>query len=289
MGAPAPALQSDLQSWLGIWRDAPRLAPLSLLCLLAGLLLGGCGSKGPAPVESRDGSTPVPGGYYRVRGGDTLQRIALRHGLAMPQLAEWNGLEPPYRIYTGRLLRLVPAPKASPPAGPSVAPGKPVDPRGPAQGPASRAAGAATKAAAKPSESKAKPAAVKAGPGGLRWQWPLQGRVVQGFRKGDRTRQGLRIAGRPGQLVAAAEGGTVVYSGSGLKGYGNLIIVKHNNEFLSAYGFNRRLLVREGERVQRGQRVAEIGQAGGGEHLLHFEIRRNGIATDPLAFLPRSR
>lgn len=292
MGAPAPAPQSGQQSWLGIWGQARQLAPLSLLCLLAGLVLGGCGSKGPAPVESRDGSTAVAAGYYRVREGDTLQHIALRHGLEIPQLAEWNGLEPPYRIYTGRLLRLVPDPQASPSPGPSVAAGKPADSKGPAQGPAGRAAGTATAtktAPAKPSESKAKPAAAKAGPGGLRWQWPLQGRVVQGFREGDRTRQGLRIAGRPGQLVAAAEGGTVVYSGSGLKGYGNLIIVKHNNEFLSAYGFNRRLLVKEGQKVQRGQSVAEIGQAGGGEHLLHFEIRRNGIATDPLAFLPRSR
>jgi lipoprotein NlpD len=99
----------------------------------------------------------------------------------------------------------------------------------------------------------------------------------------------VRIAGRAGQPVAAAEGGTVVYSGSGLKGYGNLIIVKHNNEFLSAYGFNRRLLVKEGQRVQRGQSVAEVGQAAGGEYLLHFEIRRNGVATDPLAYLPKAR
>jgi lipoprotein NlpD len=112
--------------------------------------------------------------------------------------------------------------------------------------------------------------------------------VKQTFRKGDRTRQGIRIAGRLGQPVLAAEAGDVVYSGSGLKGYGNLIIVKHNDKYLSAYGFNRRLLVKEGERVNRGQRVAEVGQASSGAYLLHFEIRREGTAVDPLDYLPRS-
>jgi lipoprotein NlpD len=112
---------------------------------------------------------------------------------------------------------------------------------------------------------------------------------VKTFSRGDRTRQGIRIAGKPGEKVAAAEAGTVAYSGSGLKGYGNLIIVKHNNDYLSAYGFNRRLLVAEGARVKRGQSVAEVGQASGGEYLLHFEIRRDGTAVDPLDFLPASR
>jgi lipoprotein NlpD len=123
----------------------------------------------------------------------------------------------------------------------------------------------------------------------LRWQWPLSGRVVHGFRAGDRTRQGVRIAGRAGQPVAAAEGGTVVYSGSGLKGYGNLIIVKHNSRYLSAYGYNRRLLASEGDRVKRGQQLAEAGQSADGQPLLHFEIRRDGVAVDPLVYLPASR
>jgi lipoprotein NlpD len=121
---------------------------------------------------------------------------------------------------------------------------------------------------------------------GLSWKWPLEGKVVQRFRGGDRTRQGIRIAGRAGQQVRAAESGTVVYSGSGLKGYGNLIILKHNNSYLSAYGFNSRLLVNEGARVKRGQGVAEVGQASGGGYRLHFEIRRNGTAVDPLKYLP---
>jgi lipoprotein NlpD len=124
---------------------------------------------------------------------------------------------------------------------------------------------------------------------GITWVWPVRGSVQQGFRSGDRTRQGVRITVSEGTPVAAAADGTVVYSGSGLKGYGNLIIVKHSARYLSAYGFNRELLVREGDRVKRGQRVAVAGRAANGQGLLHFEIRRNGVAVDPLRFLPPSR
>jgi len=265
-----------------------------LLACLGLPLLGGCAATSPASVESRDGGAPVPRGYYRVRAGDTLQHIALRHDIEMAHLAQWNGLGPPYRIYTGRLLRLVPDPGAPPPRSILTAKPKPdkaerparqtAEPASPATPRASRPQ--ATARAAEPAKTTAP---VKASASGLRWQWPLSGHVVQGFRAGDRTRQGVRIAGREGQQVVAAEGGTVVYGGSGLKGYGNLIIVKHNNEFLSAYGFNRRLLVKEGQRVRRGEGVAEVGQGPGGEYQLHFEIRRNGIAADPLAYLPRSR
>lgn len=289
MGARPRAPQGGPAQPVRLSSEAFRLAAILILVLPVGLLLGGCGTKAPAPVESRDGSAPVPRGYYRVREGDTLQHIALRNGLEMPQLAEWNGLQPPYRIYTGRLLQVVAEPAAGSPASPAVTSKQPDKRKASGREPASLAGEAATAGIAKTSEPKSKHASVKAGQGGLRWQWPLSGRVVHGFRAGDRTRQGVRIAGRAGQPVAAAEGGTVVYSGSGLKGYGNLIIVKHNNEFLSAYGFNRRLLVKEGQKVRRGQSVAEVGQAAGGEYLLHFEIRRNGIATDPLAYLPKAR
>jgi lipoprotein NlpD len=120
------------------------------------------------------------------------------------------------------------------------------------------------------------------------WVWPLDGAIVQGFRPGDPARQGLRIGCRPGEEVHAAGAGLVVYSGSGLKGYGNLIIVQHNKNYLSAYGFNRRLLVREGDHVKRGQAVAEVGQTGG-DWLLHFEIRKNGTPVDPMGYLPKSR
>lgn len=121
---------------------------------------------------------------------------------------------------------------------------------------------------------------------GIDWRWPLEGALVQRFREGDRTHQGIRITASRGDAVHAASAGQVVYSGSGLKGYGNLIIIKHNDKYLSAYGFNRKLFVAEGERVKRGQVVAEVGQQADGVCLLHFEIRRNGVAVDPLLYLP---
>jgi lipoprotein NlpD len=253
---------------------------LSLLALgLLVALLTGCGSTGPAPVDSRDGYPPAPEGYYRIHYGDTLDAIAFRQGVDSKRLVRWNELEPPYRIYAGKLLRVAPPEGGASPeskGAPQVA-AKPQKGRKPA------AAVPANPVAAK------QPPSGEGGRKGLRWGWPMDGRVVQTFRRGDRTRQGIRIAGRAGEPVLAAAAGRVVYSGSGLKGYGNLIIVKHNDEYLSAYGFNRRLLVEEGDRVKRGQRVAEVGQASGGEYLLHFEIRRDGTAVDPLAYLPNAR
>jgi len=249
--------------------------------LLLAFLLTGCSSSGPAPVDSRDGTGPVPEGFYRIRGGDTLDAISLRTDVDSETLAEWNRLSPPYEIYAGSLLRVAP---------PRAGARKPAAPK--------RVAQAADRPVRKADSGKAvkrKPAGPAAstrvqadGGSGLKWKWPLGGKVVQTYRKGDRTRQGIRIRGRAGQSVTAAEAGTVVYSGSGLKGYGNLIILKHTENYLSAYGFNSRLLVAEGQRVKRGQSVAEVGQAAGGGYLLHFEIRRNGTAVDPLRYLPGS-
>lgn len=250
-----------------------RRGRIGLFALALGytLLLIGCASKGPAPIDGWDWKGPVPPGYYLVQSGDTLGGIAEQRGLSTRELIRWNRLKPPYVIYAGKLLRVAPAPRGgafaarvaepvateqkdpaqtTPRAGPRVAPGSPV----------SRS--------------------------GLTWVWPLDGTVHQGFRTGDRTRQGLRIGCRRGEPVRAAAGGQVVYAGSGLKGYGNLIIVKHNEKYLSAYGFNRRLLVVEGDGVKRGQAVAECGQGVGGAHLMHFEIRRDGVAIDPIQLLP---
>ncbi|MEA3277037.1 MAG: peptidoglycan DD-metalloendopeptidase family protein [Pseudomonadota bacterium] len=241
--------------------------------------LSGCGSTGPAPVDSRDAYGPAPSGYYRIRNGDTLYAIAFRRGVDFRNLASWNGIQSPYRIYAGKLLRVEP-PEGTVRA--AQGSGRPT--------PSSTSIASSGATGAKRSQGTTQPS--KPPPekavSGLRWTWPLKGKVVQTYRRGDRTRQGVRIAGRAGQRVTAAEGGTVVYSGSGLKGYGNLIILKHNDKYLSAYGFNRRLLVKEGERVKRGQSVAEVGQASGGEYLLHFEIRKNGVANDPLRYLPGS-
>jgi len=278
----------------------------------------GCGTKGPAPVGSREDYGPAPQGYYRILPGDTLSTVAARQHLAMDNLARWNGLEPPYGIRAGKLLRLEPPDQErkvkrtepaiviveeSPPTKSvqskssmqNTAKAKAIPTKSKSVAKASvtkRDAKAATKASSAKGRTKttAKAASAKGGAkaaaSGLNWRWPLQGRVAQTFNRGDRTRQGIRIVGRAGAKVSAVEAGTVVYSGSGLKGYGNLIIIKHNNKYLSAYGFNRRLLTTEGARVKRGQSVAEVGQPAGGDYLLHFEIRRDGTAVNPLDYLP---
>ncbi len=248
------------------------------------LLLGGCATQAPAPVVGWDDKGPVPEGYYRVKSGDTLSEVAVRLKVDTAKLARWNGLKAPFKIVSGKLLRVVPPGAGGAPAQGQVAVSSP--------GPAGDKPGSGSEAqadpAAKPEPREVRPGA-SAEAGGLTWQWPLKGPVRQTFVRGDRTRSGIRIGGRSGEQVVAAETGSVVYSGSGLKGYGNLIIVKHSKDYLSAYGYNRRLLVREGDQVKRGQPVAEVGQAAGGGWLLHFEIRRKGTAVDPLAYLPRSR
>jgi len=244
-----------------------------LSILLLALLLAGCGSKGLAPVDDR-GYGPAPAGFYRIRSGDTLSEIAERKRISMRKLAGWNNLRPPYPLYAGQLLRI----KA---------------PRGGSSKGASRKLASRSSAAAPSAAAPARPAA-KAGSSaaasGLSWAWPVSGALVQRYQPSDRTRQGVRIAAPAGSPVKAAANGEVVYSGSsGLAGYGNLIIVKHSPRYLSAYGFNRRVLVSEGARVKRGQQLAEVGQSAAGQPMLHFEIRRDGATVDPLLFLPAAR
>jgi lipoprotein NlpD len=262
-----------MRSSLSIVRGTrPRGLRLAAMLLFAALLAG-CGAGGLAPVDSRGGYGPAPPGYYRIRRGDTLSEIAERKRIRMRTLAAWNNLRPPYGLYAGELLRV------KPPDGRSV-------PGSAGRTASSRSHAHAIRTSARPS---AEVAGADAASSGITWAWPVRGPVKQGFRSGDRTRQGVRIAVADGTPVDAAADGTVVYSGSGLKGYGNLIIVKHNARYLSAYGFNRELLAREGDRVKRGQQVAVAGHAANGEGLLHFEIRRNGVAVDPLRFLPATR
>ena len=121
----------------------------------------------------------------------------------------------------------------------------------------------------------------------MAWKWPTNGQVVQRFSAQDRTRQGIKIAGLSGQNIQAAESGKVLYSGSGLIGYGKLIIIEHKNNYLSAYGHNRKILVREGDNVTRGQSIGEMGTPADAGPRLHFEIRRKGTPINPLQLLPR--
>jgi lipoprotein NlpD len=278
-----------------LWGLAPLAALRGLILPLAafGVLLAGCASQTPAPVVGWDETAPTPEGRYRVKAGDTLSEVALALKIDSAKLVLWNDLKPPYKIVFGRLLRIVPPGEGAQAPVAQTTPGVTKTQEG--QRKASVAGGKAgsTKSAKdSPKVTEANPDKAGGDAGGspaLRWQWPLTGPVRQRFVRGDRTRAGIRIAGHAGDPVRAAEAGAVVYSGSGLKGYGNLIIIQHNQSYLSAYGFNRRLLVHEGERVKRGQTIAEIGQVAGEGWLLHFEIRRNGNAVDPLGYLSSAR
>ena len=266
-----------------------RLFPVALALLMASGMMSGCATykvpekKAPQSAVRAKPAVKKPGGYYRVRKGDSLYSIAWRAGLDYRTLARWNGLKSPYTIYPGQLIRLSPpkARKASPSAAKRKKPGKPVSPgKSVASKPAK-----SRPAPSKKNSSGKKPG--KATRGSLHWQWPVHGRILSRFASNDASRGGIRIGGRKGQKIVAAEAGQVVYVGSGLIGYGQLIIIKHNNKYLSAYGHNSRLRVKEGEKVFRGQHISDMGVTNQGVPLLYFEIRRYGKPVDPLKYLPR--
>lgn len=235
-------------------------------------------------------------GYYTVKRGDTLYAIGLESGQSYRDIARWNGLENPNLIEVGQVLRVVPpaaetAPVVTRPVAsagrvetrPLAAPAAPPVAGGPPAAPG--AAGAAASAVAQPAVALPAPALPSSeGEEGIVWSWPAAGPVATPFE--DNKTKGLAITGKAGDPVLAAADGRVVYAGSGLRGYGNLVIVKHNNLFLSAYGHNQALLVKEDQIVRRGQRIAEMGSTDAERVQLHFEIRRQGKPVDPARLLP---
>jgi lipoprotein NlpD len=282
--------------------------------LVAVVVLGACtharvvqrepGAYRATPVPPRPAVSPLPrDGVHRVQRGETLYGISFRYGLNYRDVATWNGIADPYLIEVGQRLRLTPsrgapltsAPPPRPvgtaprPAAPRPAPPPPLASSPPAVAvttqPAPVAPRPATPAPASP--PVAAPPAPIAITGAPSWQWPTQGELVGRFVAGDQTRQGVDIAGKSGQDVRASADGVVVYSGAGLVGYGELIIVKHSEEWLSAYAHNQKRLVGEGTRVSAGQVIATLGRTGAPRDMLHFEIRRNGKPVDPLGLLPR--
>ena len=270
-------------------------AALALVISVA-LLVGGCSVPTRAKVISLERQThTVPKraqqSHHRVRSGETLYTIAWSYGLDFPDLARWNGILPPYTIYPEQSLRLSPPPKQivrrPEPLARNSQPGTVTKPASKTE-PSPRSE---VPTAAKEKRSSARSAVDKgfADRRDLEWQWPTNGKLEQHFSNLDPSRKGIQISGRNGQEVVAAESGKVVYAGSGLIGYGQLIIIKHNKNYLSAYGHNRKLLVEEGAVVKRGEPVAEMGNRGGGRPALHFEIRRNGTPVNPLKLLPRRR
>ncbi|MFA7558235.1 MAG: peptidoglycan DD-metalloendopeptidase family protein [Hydrogenophaga sp.] len=295
---PRTALESSRggrRPGLAAWQRA------GLLVLTVGLVLtAGCSTRRvaqPAPVEDRAGAAApeagkaLPGaenagkpGYYTVKPGDTLYRIALEHGQAPRDLQTWNNMANPNLIEVGQVLRVAPpasvatAPVAAPLPGSAVV-GRPLGQAGVAAPPASAANGAAPAAPATASVPES------AGADEVAFVWPAQGSVIASF---DEARnKGVSIAGKLGDPVLAAADGRVVYAGAGLRGYGNLIILKHNNTFLTAYAHNQALLVREDQQVRQGQRIAEMGSSDTDRVKLHFEVRRQGKPVDPLNYLPR--
>lgn len=243
----------------------------------------------PLQREAKDGT-------YIVQRGDTLYSIALAFGQDFRDIARWNALDDPSKLAVGKALRVMPPEGDA--AAPAVAAAVPVAPTAavearplgaapavvaPTPLPPAASAAPSVPPAAKAAETT-KPAAVAAIDTGFAWQWPAAGSVIATF---DEARnKGIGIAGTEGDPVLAASDGQVVYSGSGLRGYGNLVIIKHTDDFISAYAHNRQILVKQGQTVKRGQRIAELGKTDSSVPKLHFEIRQRGKPVDPLKYLP---
>jgi lipoprotein NlpD len=221
------------------------------------------------------------GQTYTVKAGDTLYRIAIRHGLDYHDLAVWNGIGSDYRLDIGQVLRLSPKGSVSRPLRPGSgqASGRQAAPR------RSKADVARTEPTLEPRPAGAPPSTATT-ERYYQWQWPLSGAIAKTYSP-EGGSKGLDIGGELGQAVIAAAPGRVVYSGSGLKGYGELVIIKHDETYLSAYGYNRKRLVDEGELVTAGQAIAELGPGPEQKPLLHFEIREHGKPLDPLPLLPK--
>ncbi len=229
-------------------------------------------SKTPKPASDNKSL----GSNYTVQAGDTLYGISFRAGLNYRDVAAWNNIDESYYIQRGQKLRLT-APASSINAKPvlhSAAALPNIKPT-------------LSKPASAPNvvEPIAKP--VITAPSSIAWQWPAKGKLIDSYVADDKTHQGINIAGNAGQKILAAADGVVVYSGAGLIGYGELLIVKHNNEWISAYAHNAKRLVAEGVKVKAGQHIADMGRTGAVRDMLHFEIRRNGKPVDPLLYLPK--
>ncbi len=335
----------------------PTFSPRILGALLVLLLLAGCATRQPVPVERRQPDlgddyvivngvrqprSALPGSRaaapqaaaskdgYIVRQGDTLYSIAMQNDLDPQDVAVWNRISDPSKIAVGQEIRLTPPTDTQGGVGMvTTAPLQTVPPVGasPATTTPGAAAAASTDGAVKmtpkaikepyseqklaamtaaegtnttttspqavtsttpqttPQTTTAPAAASTATVGGLSWTWPTQGRVISNF-SNSASLKGIDVAGAIGQPVVASAAGRVVYVGSGLRGYGNLIIVKHNDVYLSVYAHNKELLVKQGQQVARGQKIAEMGNSDANQVKLHFEVRENGKPVDPLKFLP---
>lgn len=290
------ALDRTRQGTRPHWQGAAVLSVLAAL-----LVTAGCSTQRlaqPAPVEDRSSSRTevksLPGaenagkpGYYTVRPGDTLFRIALDSGQPWRDVQTWNNLSNPNVLEVGQVLRVVPPAGVAPvvvaaPAAPLTASTSAVTSTGVVARPLAPAGTATASVTPAPAPAAAPE---PAGADDINFVWPAQGTLVATF--DEAKNKGVSIAGRVGDAVVAAADGRVVYAGAGLRGYGNLIILKHNNTYLTAYAHNQALLVREDQAVKQGQKIAEMGSSDTDRVKLHFEVRRQGKPVDPLNHLPK--
>ena len=298
-----------------------------LLVLAALLTVAGCTSKSPAPVSDRAGTYSATKGTYVVKSGDTIRSIAREFGMDYRELIAMNNIESPDRIAPGKVLKVKPPASASAAAGSAavaepissdVVVAKPLggdsaavekrplaaantgtlkrEPKGGKEPYSDQALAQAQNqpqadsapvvVAAKPEvQNDEKPAEAATGPDEINWIWPASGKMIGTF--SEAGNKGVDIAGKAGDPVVASAEGKVVYSGEGLRGYGKLVIIKHNPTYLSAYAHNQTILVKEGQSVSKGQKIAEMGSSGTDKVKLHFEVRRQGKPVDPLKYLPQ--
>jgi len=272
-----------------------------LISALIVVLVTGCASPHSVPVQDRSRSKIVrqapsvsSSSVYVVRKGDTLYSIAFRHGLSYRTVARLNNIRGDYQIYPGQRLVLKPGAQkivreSSARANISSANSSTV----------SKTDKKSVKKRTVPPKTVEKHtnSSVSANTsnkttsraGRIRWQWPSKGRLIASFKTKGQVNKGVNLAGRKGDPVFAAASGTVVYAGNGLLGYGNLIIIDHNQNFLSAYAHNSRVLVKESDKVTVGDKIAEMGRSGAERVMLHFEIRRDGVPVNPLRYLPKKQ
>jgi len=228
------------------------------------------------PVASAPTQEPVPPGFYRVKRGDTLIRIALDNGQSYRDIAAWNNITDPNLIEVDQVLRVKPPPSTA------RVVTKPIEPIKPADSKASTDKKVAAKKVEEKEVASAEPKADAVDPP-IKLSWPAKGKVVDEFNEA--KNKGIDIAGKMGEPIQAAADGKVVYAGNSLRGYGNLVIIKHDNTYLTAYAHNRTLVVKEGENVRKGQRIAEMGDSDANMVKLHFEVRMNGKPVNPMQYL----
>ena len=239
-----------------------------ILLVLALTACGGGQAVAPVgtynkPAKKSIQSVKAPA-IYTVKKGDTLFSISWRYGYDHKTLAKVNGIKSPYTIYVGQKLRFKTTKNTA------------------TQTASKKIASKKTTSSSKSTSSSTNYSNKK-----LSWRWPTNGKILSTYSKSAAGRKGINIAGKSGQSIIAAASGKVVYSGNGLPRYGNLLIIKHNDVYLSAYAHNKTLLVKEGQQVKAGQKIALLGRSGTQQNQLHFEIRRNGKPVDPMRFLPK--